>query len=141
MDLATTGLLKQQTKDDAVREAAAQQGGKSSVANLLNSIEGLTTIHIAEGLRPTAENAIHYGLGIGPGVLYALLRRRIPVLQTGRGLLLGLLLFIINDEFLNTALGLSGLPEAYPPSTHLRGLVGHLVLGTTTELVIDVTGG
>ena len=37
--------------------------------------------------------------------------------------------------------GLSAEPDAYPPETHLRGLVGHLVLGAVTSSGIDALGG
>ena len=67
-------------------------------------------------LRPEARSRLlqltHYGLGMGPGVLYALLRRRVPLLGAGMGVAYGLLLFALNDELMNAALGLSGPPEA-----------------------------
>jgi hypothetical protein len=53
----------------------------------------------------------------------------------------GFLLWAINDEYLATRLGIAAPPEAYPPETHLRGLVGHLVLGVVTDTGIDVLGG
>lgn len=52
-----------------------------------------------------------------------------------------LALFAVNDEYLNTRLGLVGPIEAYPPETHLRGLAGHAVLGVGTETGIQLLGG
>jgi uncharacterized membrane protein YagU involved in acid resistance len=141
MDLVTTGVIEQQSQADAEREAAAQPGGQSSAANLLERVEGRVDVHVPDDLRPTVLNAIHYGLGIGPGAVYAVVRRRLPFVRAGRGLLYGLVLFLVNDEGMNTALELSGPPEAYPASSHLRGLIGHFALGATTDLVLDVTGG
>ena len=87
-------------------------------------------------MRPQVEQVVHYGLGVGPAVLYALLRRRVPLLGAGRGVVYGLLLFGINDELLNTALGFAGPPDAYPASAHVRGLVGHVTLGVATDLAL-----
>jgi hypothetical protein len=56
-------------------------------------------------------------------------------------LIYGFLLWAINDEYANTALGLAAPPEAYPAETHLRGLVGHLVLGALTDSGVDALGG
>ena len=32
----------------------------------------------------------------------------------------------------------AGSPGAYPTETHFRGLVGHLVLGGTTDVLADI---
>jgi hypothetical protein len=50
----------------------------------------------------------------------------------------GALLWAVNDELANTKLGLAGPPTAYPRMTHLRGLIGHLVLGVGTDLGVNL---
>lgn len=50
----------------------------------------------------------------------------------------GLSLFVIVDEGLNPIIGSSAPPQAYPLSTHLRGLVGHLVYGAVAALVVEL---
>lgn len=136
MDRVTTAMYERHSAADIEREQAAWPNGKPSVENLVD----MAAERVGLTLRPEARERLvqltHYGLGIGPGVLYALLRRRVPLLGAGRGLVYGLLLFAVNDEFMNTALGLSGPPEAYPAASHLRGLVGHVVLGITTDLAL-----
>ncbi len=136
MDRVTTAVLERQSPADTKQERAAWPNGKSSVENLVDG--GAARIGLS--LRPEARERLvqvtHYGLGMGPGVLYALLRRRMPLLGAGMGVAYGLLLFAVNDELMNTALGLSGPPEAYPPSSHVRGLVGHVALGVTTDLAL-----
>jgi uncharacterized membrane protein YagU involved in acid resistance len=138
MDLVTTGIQNGQSPEDAELEKAGQVNGRSSVENLLELIETSSGTHIEDSLRPMALQALHYGLGIGPGALYGVLRGRVPLIGAGRGLLFGILVWAVNDEYLNTALGLAGPPDAYPPSTHLRGLVGHLALGASIDTVLDV---
>jgi hypothetical protein len=84
-------------------------------------------------LQPAQPNkpgiAIHYNLGIGPGALYSVLVDRVPMIGKGRGLIYGLGLFLMQDEAINAASGLSGKPQLYPWQDHARGLVAHLVYG------------
>jgi hypothetical protein len=82
--------------------------------------------------------AVHYAIGIGPAAFYGALRDRVPAVGTGRGLLYGLGLFLVQDELLNAAGGFSAGPRAYPWQAHARGLVAHLVYGAVTDAVLDL---
>lgn len=141
MDMVTTGIVMGQSKEAAEAEKAAWPNDKPSVENLVDLASERTGITIPEEQRPTVVNAVHYALGAVPGAAYAVLRKRLPVAGPINGLVYGALLFAVNDELLNTALGLSGPPAAYPVETHLRGLVGHLALGVTTDAVLALTPG
>lgn len=141
MDLITTAMYEAQAPEVTERELAARPNGKSSVANLVDRVEAETGLVVPAERRPQVEYAIHYALGILPGAFYGVVRRYMPFVRLGRGLAYGLILFVVNDEYLNTRLGLAGPIEAYPPETHLRGLVGHAVLGVTTETGIQLLGG
>ena len=141
MDLVTTGLYEAQSPEVTKLESAGRPNGQSSVANLVDRVEAATGLTIPAPRRPAVEYAIHYALGIVPGAMYAVARRYVPVLRLGRGLAFGLALFVVNDEFMNTKLGLAGPVQAYPPETHLRGLAGHAVLGVGTETGIQLLGG
>lgn len=81
---------------------------------------------------------IHWSLGVGPGAVYGLLRNRFPQLGVGSGLTLGLLLFALMDEGLLPVTGITPGPLEFPWQTHVRGLVGHLVLGAVIELPFNV---
>jgi hypothetical protein len=140
MDQVTTGIQAQQSAADGEREAAARPHGQSSVMNLVDRGSHLLGIGLDEPSRVAAANAAHYALGIVPGAAYAVLRGRVPVVGAGRGLLFGAALWAVNDELVNAALGLAGPPQAYPLSSHLRGLIGHLVLGVATDVGIDLAG-
>ncbi|MEO7119137.1 MAG: DUF1440 domain-containing protein [Candidatus Limnocylindrales bacterium] len=140
MDLTTTGLQQNQSKESAAREKAAQPNGKSSIENLVDRMEGMTGRKLGAGQRSVLMQSIHYALGAVPGALYATLRNRVPFVGMGGGLVYGAALFVVNDEWLNSQLGLSGPVQAYPIGTHLRGLVGHLVLGSATDSVADLLG-
>ncbi len=141
MDQVTTGLYEAQPPEVTKLEATGRPNGKSSVANLVDRVESVTGFTVPAAHRPTVENGIHYALGIVPGAIYGVVRRYLPFARLGRGLAFGVALFAINDEYLNTRLGLAGPVDAYPPETHLRGLAGHAVLGVGTETGIQLLGG
>ncbi len=141
MDLVTTGLLEGQSKQTLRREKAASPNGKSSIANLIDRIEATTGTALEPDQRSIAIKAIHLGLGIVPGALYGVFRDRVPLLGAGRGVLYGLILWAVNDEYLNSKLGVTGSFGAYPLESHWRGLVGHIALGAATDTGIDILGG
>ena len=141
MDLVTTGLYEAQSAEVTEREKAAQPNGKSSVENLLDRIETETGFVVDPDQRPMVLQAMHYALGIGPGAIYGVLRNRLPLVGAARGLLFGLVIFAVNDEYVNMKLGLAGPIEAYPVETHWRGLVGHATLGVATDTTIELLGG
>jgi hypothetical protein len=141
MDQVTTSMLQRQSEETTRREEAARPHGKPSAENLVDLVAERWHLDLDETARARATQAVHYGLGVVPGAIYGAARGRVPGIGLGRGLGYGLALFAINDELANTALGLAGPPADYPPETHLRGAVGHLVLGAVTDTGIDVLGG
>jgi uncharacterized membrane protein YagU involved in acid resistance len=141
MDQVTTAMLQSQSEEVTGREEEARPNGKTAVANLVDLVEDATGFEADEAQRPMVELAAHYALGVVPGAVYGVLRRRLPLIGAKRGVLYGALLWAFNDEFLNSQLGLSGPYEAYPAETHVRGLVGHVVLGAATDTTINLLGG
>ena len=140
MDQVTTVMLAVQAPEVTKQEEAARPNGKSSVTNLVDKVEAQTGLVVPPQQRPLAEQVAHYALGAVPGALYGV-ARHIPFVRAGNGLLFGLGVFALNDELLNTKLGLASPPQAYPPETHVRGLAGHAVLGVATETGIQLLGG
>jgi hypothetical protein len=86
--------------------------------------------------------AMHYALGIGPAAIYGALREKLPVKKQGQdfwyGLGLGVGLFIVQDEGLNRAMGISGKQKDYPWQAHARGFIAHLTLGLVTNTVLNL---
>lgn len=141
MDRVTTSLYEAQAPEVTRREELARANGKSSVTNLVDRFEAMTGLRIPTARRPLVENAVHYSLGIVPGAIYGVIRRYVPVARAQAGLAYGLAVFAVNDEYLNTKLGLAGPVRAYPRETHFRGLAGHAALGVGTETAIQLMGG
>lgn len=140
MDQVTTGMAGRMSDADRARASAAMPNGRTSVENLLVKVEEHVGMTIDPRRRPMALRAIHLAFGVVPAAAYGALGRK-PMIGVGRGLVFGLAVWAINDEYLNTALGLAGAAEAYPTEVHLRGLVGHAVLGCATDTAIAVLGG
>ncbi len=140
MDQVTTVMLSVQAPEVTKQEEAARANGKSSVTNLVDKVEAQTGLVVPRKRRPLVEQAVHYGLGAVPGALYGI-ARHVPFLRAGNGLFYGLGVYALNDNYVNTKLGLASSPQAYPPETHLRGLAGHAVLGVATETGIQLLGG
>jgi hypothetical protein len=138
MDQVTTALYQGQSKAVTAKEKAAQPDGKSSVALMLERVEETAGVELNDDQRALAQQLMHYALGAVPGALYVFARERIPGVGAARGLIYGALLFLVNDEWLNWRLGFAASPGAYPTETHMRGLVGHLVLGGTTDVLADI---
>ena len=57
-----------------------------------------------------------------------------------RGPLYGIGLFLAVDEIITPALGYASGPFAYPWQAHARGFFAHLILGTTTDIVLNLLG-
>jgi uncharacterized membrane protein YagU involved in acid resistance len=141
MDLVTTGVQASQSEASKEAEAAAQPNGQSAVENLVDKVADTLDVELDRPARSAATQAAHFALGVVPGALYGIVRGRVPAVSLGRGLLYGTVLWAANDELLNASLGLSGPAEAYPADSHIRGLIGHLALGTVTDNTIDLLGG
>lgn len=79
--------------------------------------------------------AVHYATGGGSAAVYGAAAEFVPEVTAGMGLPFGTAVWLTVDEGAVPLLGLSKSPLKYPPSTHIYGLVSHLVYGLTTEIV------
>ena len=71
----------------------------------------------------------HYGLGLGWGPMYTVLRRWTDLGPIQAGLLTGAVQSLLVDEGLTPLLGFSAPNRDYPLATHLRGVAAHLAYG------------
>jgi putative membrane protein len=85
--------------------------------------------------REQAGEAVHYAMGGVSGMIYGAASELAPISTVGAGLPFGTAVWLIADDVLVPALGLSKPVTEFPLSTHAYALGSHLVYGLTTDLV------
>jgi hypothetical protein len=96
---------------------------------------GAAVYRAVTGTEPTRERrlwlgaAAHYAFGVIAGACYGALRDRVPAIAGGRGLLYGTLVWIVADEGVTPALGLSRGPRELNAGEHAAALTAHWVYG------------
>ncbi|HEY8609865.1 MAG TPA: hypothetical protein VIL69_01080, partial [Roseomonas sp.] len=123
------------------RTQQVRPGGEDPAHVMAGMVERAAGAELSPPQHHAAGMAIHYSLGIGPGALYGALRDRISAVGAGRGTLYGLGLFLLQDEMINAATGLSADQRKYPWQAHARGLIAHLVYGVVTDTVLTALQG
>lgn len=141
MDRLDWFMWNRESDETRAKTTAARPGGEPPAQALVTRVEEATGRSPSADTHEVASQFVHYAIGIGPAVGYALLRDRLPggdgpgggVL---RGATYGAALFVGQDELLNTVTGLGGRPQDYPWTAHARGLVAHTVYGIVTEFAL-----
>lgn len=134
--LVTWPMYKYEDRAAYTREKSLQPEGRWAAHALVSKV--------AKGLNFTpSEKALfiigktqHYLIGMAPAVLYSMFYKDVPAIRKGKGLLYGLSLFILMDEIVVPMLKLSGPTTKYPWQAHLRGLLGHLMMGWATHAAV-----
>jgi putative membrane protein len=76
---------------------------------------------------------VHYTFGAVLGAFYGGISTLVPSISGGMGAAYGAVIWLLVDETVVPAMGLSELPEDYPASTHVMALISHLVCGVTVD--------
>ncbi len=113
MERVTTYMYEHENRD-ARRLEDEVRHGKHAFAVAAEKTSKLTGVHLSKEQQEKVGMAYHWGLGLGAGALYAAVRRRVDWVDRGQGLAFGLMFFLLVDEAMNTALGLTPPPQAYP---------------------------
>lgn len=144
MEPVAAKLMALESDDDQRREQEVRPGPPPVLAarSLSQRVLG---VDLDEGQQQQAGMAFHYLAGVSWAPVYQQLRRRTRLGPLGAGLATGASQSLLLDEVVTPGLGASAPNRAYPLSTHLRGLVAHLVFGLSvaaaTEVAWKVTGG
>lgn len=136
MDVVTWWMYRRQDPAALQREKQSRVFGMDTAHAAARRLARFARSDAAQDEPNAAGIAIHYALGMVPGAVYVRLRKSQPWVRTGRGVLYGLALAIVNDEIAGRLLGIMGPQRDYPWQAHLRGLVGHVVLGVVTEAML-----
>lgn len=130
MDPTTVMLQEMASDSDKRQEKDVSPGVAYDVA--ARKISEWVGLHLSNDGLKLLSAGLHWSIGLSAGVLYVTLRRRTSLGPIAAGLLSGLVLWAGVDEGLNSLLGFSAPPARYPLGTHIRGVVGHIVLGLVT---------
>lgn len=136
MELVSMKLYEWEPEKDRQREDAVRPGPPYEIA--ARKITRLLGLKLSDRhIQKLGATLFHYGLGMSWGPVYPLLLRCTSVPPIVAGLGTGAAMSLIVDEGLTPLLGYSAPNRAYPLTTHVRGVVAHLVFGlgvaATTE--------
>jgi hypothetical protein len=87
-----------------------------------------------------AGTAVHYAYGTMWGIAHALIARRFGSIPLLSGIVLGVGLWAIGDEILVPALRLAPKATAYPATTHVKALGGHVAYGAGLDTAFRLLG-
>jgi hypothetical protein len=103
------------------------------LANTLSA--GVLERELTEREKDAAGTAFHYAMGLASGAIYGALAEFAPAAKSGAGMPFGLAVWLVADEGLVPAAGLSKSADEYPLSIHAYSIASHLVFGLTAEAV------
>lgn len=119
--------LRAEGKDEQTDDATERLANAVSVK--------LFDRELTESQKDAAGTAFHYAMGATSGALYGAVAEVAPGATAGAGLPFGVAVWIVADEGLVPAAGLSKSPAEYPLSIHAYSFASHLVFGLTAEVV------
>jgi len=119
--------LQERGSDDPDDDAAERAG--NAVSELVFDQK------LSKAEKETAGTVAHYAMGAASGAIYGAFTELAPQVSIGEGVPFGAAVWLIADEGIVPAIGLSRSAKNFPLSTHAYALASHLVYGLTTELV------
>src|ERR1041385_5608475 len=81
---------------------------------------------LSDGEKKSAGRFVHYAFGATSGLMYGAASELLPLATAGAGTMFGATIWIVADEIVVPALGLSQPAGAYPASKLAYGLASHL---------------
>jgi hypothetical protein len=137
MGQVTTYMYEHEDEEARQREDAARSGTPAFTAAAEKGAE-LAGVDAVEATLQKAGSALHWGLGIGAGAVYAVMRGRWLGSDWKSALEFGGGFFLLVDELANPLFGWTPGPRAFPWQAHARGLAGHTVFGVAAEATLRV---
>lgn len=132
--------LQQGTTDHGIARELQERGSDDSDDNAAvragtAAVELVTDKKLTKSEKEIAGAVAHYAMGVVSGGIYGVAAELAPPATIGAGLPFGAAVWVLADEALVPAVGLSKAPTEYPLSIHLYALASHLVFGVSTEAV------
>jgi hypothetical protein len=136
MTAVTTKLYELESPEDRRKETEVSPGVSYDIA--ARQLASRVGVRLSGQQEKSIGSLFHHGLGLNGGVMYMFLRRRLGLGPATSALAVSMALFLGLDEGLTPALGWSAPNSAYPLTTHIRGLLGHLTLGAAIAPIAEV---
>ena len=132
--------LQQGTPEHGVGRELQERGSDEEEDNAAvraaNAVSEAVFDHrLTKAEKETGGMVAHYAMGAASGAIYGAAAEVFPSATVGAGLPFGAAVWLVADEMVVPALGLSKPPAEYPLSIHAYSLASHLVYGLTAELV------
>lgn len=132
--------LQQGSPDHGIGRELAERGvdepDDNAAVRTGNAVSELVFAHhLTKSEKEKAGAIAHYAMGATSGAMYGAMAEVMPATTVANGLPFGAAVWVLADEFIVPASGLSRKPSDYPPSIHAYSFASHLVYGLTTELV------
>lgn len=119
-----------------LQKRGADEPDDNAAVRTGNAVSELVFDHkLTKHEKEVAGAVAHYAMGAGSGAIYGALAEVVPATTAGEGLPFGAAVWLIADEGIVPALGLSGKSTDYPASIHAYAFTSHLVYGLATEVV------
>ena len=135
MDKLTSFLYAHESEEAREEEEDARGGATAYEVAAEKGADAIGT-HLTREQRAQAGTTLHWGLGIGAGAVYGVMRTRMPFVGDAEGVGFGSTFFLLIDEGVVPLLGLTPGPGAFPWQTHVRGLAGHVVFGMVADATL-----
>ncbi len=120
----------------ALQERGSDAPDDNAAIRMASAVSELGFNHkLEKSEKETAGAVAHYAMGAASGGIYGAAAELLPDVTVGAGLPFGAAVWLVADEGVVPALGLSKSPVEYPLSTHAYALASHLVYGLATEVV------
>jgi hypothetical protein len=136
MGKVTSYLYEREPKRARDIENRLRKGGTSYGA-AARKVAHAAGVSLTKKERERYGQTVHWAIGLGTAAAYGVFRRQMPGRFT-RGILFGVGLWLLTDEFLVYVAGLTPGPTRFPWQTHARGLAGHIVYGLVTDGALAV---
>ena len=96
---------------------------------------GLGGAALDRDAKEKAGTGVHYAFGLSAGAAYGVAAEVFPLATRGTGIPYGAAIWLLADEVVVPALGLSKTAEEYSTPVHIVSLASHIAFGATTEVV------
>jgi uncharacterized membrane protein YagU involved in acid resistance len=134
-----TSFLHEREDPQARREEDEAREGKTAYVLAVEKAAALVGRELNDQQSERIGSGLHWGLGIGAGAAYGVLRHKMPASRWGSGVAFGTAFWALIDEGANTALGLTPPPREFPWQAHARGFAGHLAFGVAADAALRLT--